>query len=257
MFFQNVFPLKLNCYADDTLLLYPIKSVNDIIYFISSVTIIFNWITNNHLVLNFNKCCIINFFLRSNKLINVQSITIFNHIFYFTTHSKYLGIIFDEHLNFSKQFNKIHNSQRFYIKLFSFLKPIINVYTLNKLFISFILPSLEYCIISYIHFSKVNYTIYCTRFNKILRFTNLNFHIFNADHRLLLITSKFIHNILTNKCPIYLSLSPPTHNYNTRFRTILPHVNKSIYYHSYKYWGISFLSINNISSFNCIFPNLI
>jgi len=242
-------------FADDTLLLFPINNSNDINKFICIVSKIFHWINNNHLILNFNKCCLINFFQRKNILKSLEHIIINNHSFNFSSNTKYLGIIFDENRSFSFQYKKILSCQRFYIKLFYFLKNILNTKCLNVIFQTYIMPFLEYCVIVYIHFNKTNFNLYVKRFNKLLNFTTLNFELHNAESRLLILSTNCVLNILNKNCPSYLTLPPPSHSFNTRHRNILPHVNKSIFFHSYKFWGPALISNDN-NNYISNFPNL-
>ena len=102
--------------------------------FFPLVSKIFDWINNNHLILNYNKCCLINFFLRKNILKNNNHITIHGHNFIFSSHTKYLGIIFDEHLSFAFQYKKNCHVNAIISNFFTSLKISVTLIVFNLFF---------------------------------------------------------------------------------------------------------------------------
>lgn len=68
--------MHLSSYADDTLLLMRVASLDDIVIFSDQVKQIFHRFQLNHLVANVKKTQLIHFFNRRNILLNIPDITI-------------------------------------------------------------------------------------------------------------------------------------------------------------------------------------
>lgn len=227
---------SLICYADDTVVYLPISCHNDSIHFITEVNKIFNWFSENHLYLNYEKCNLINFYIKKNFMLATQSLQIANYTFNFTDRCKYLGIIIDNNLKFNTQYNKLLSVYGHYISIFKFLSKYISKYHLSTTYLAFILPIIEYCSTSYLHFSFAR-LLKLNKLNKfLLSFTVLDKHRFSLINRLTINTIKLVRKIEKGLAPASFLNCKIIHSLPTRCQITLPLVNKIIFRHSFIYW---------------------
>jgi hypothetical protein len=234
LFINDIFllkiPSKLICFADDTVVYKSISSLSDLTVFISDITKIFSWFNMNHLFLNYEKCKLINFFIRKNLLSNIDKLIINGTNFYFSNSYKYLGITIDHKLKFSSQYSKLISVFGYYISIFKFLRSYISKSHLSKIYLAYLLPILEYCCLTYIHFSKKMFMKLCKLNKNILNYTTLDKKLFCLTIRFQLIIIKTMIKIEKNYVPNIFRNPNLSHSFNTRLKTILPTVNKKNLY---------------------------
>ena len=224
---------KVICFADDTVVLHQINTYNDITSFTSIITNIINWFKNSHLVINSKKCGLINFHLRRNIFQN-PSLTIDNSIFILQRNIKYLGLIIDDNLKFTKQFStlkvKINRSYYLYRKLsLSVPKKI-----LSRLYLAYVLPLIEYCYCNYFLLNlpwlrKINRIN-----NEILKLTDLDTTHYSVYMRLFTSLCKLLFKIFNNIIPENFYIFSRSIS-NTRTNLITPLVRVTIFKKSYLY----------------------
>ena len=102
--------IKLLLYADDITMYISGKDVNSLICAVNNeLVIISNWFVSNHLFLNLNKSSFI-IFHSSKKSVSFEfPLSINNSLLNRVTTIRYLGILMDEHLTWSKHITHIQN----------------------------------------------------------------------------------------------------------------------------------------------------
>ena len=236
------------CFADDTVILHQINSNSDLNSFKTCINDVRNWFQNNHLSINAGKCGLLNFHLRNN-FFSSSSLNLINSPFSFQSHYKYLGLIMESNMKFSMQFLKLKNrlnQSYFLIRKLSFYipRPI-----LSKLYLTYVLPILEYCNINYFlsnlsMLRKIN-----SINNHILSMTDLNIDFYSIYFRLFLSFCQFIYKIANGSLPDHFNIFIKSSR-NTRFRVNTPLVRLSAFKCSYYYTCtnlINLLSSNSIS----------
>jgi hypothetical protein len=240
----------ISCFADDTIVNFAYTSADEIHKFQKDISLIFEWFQLNHLVLNYSKCDIINFYIRK-VLLNISSMNIMNMEFEIKLKYKYLGIIFDSNLRFHNQYNKLFSLFGYYRSLFCFISKFISKKHLGIIYKSFLLPVIEYCSTAYIHFSVSKFKSLEKLNNKLIEYTDINGVTFSLNRRLIINSINCLIKIKNHEAPIMFKPFKIAHKFNTRTNIILPIVNKKIFKHSYDFWSnklISFCIINNIST---------
>ena len=226
----------LKCFADDTVILTPLRGHFDINIFEYNFITISNWFYCNHLVLNNEKCVFINFFLKKDRLNGATEINIKNQTYKLVKSYKYLGIIFDSRLKFDKQYNKLIQKLFFFLKYFYKVKLFLSPSDMSLLYKSFLLPIFEYCIIIYIHFKKSKYIKVKNIISKLISFTSINSLDFSLNQRLYTLLETTCNKIFLQKCPSYIKFPNFQSNISTRFKCILPHFDRLIFKHSYPFY---------------------
>ena len=159
IYINDMFSLKIyssiNAFADDTVCYRNILSVNDAQQFTSDVSMLLNWFSSNKLILNENKCVLINFHLKKNILNPLEFLLINNVKYIFSPSVTYLGLSFTQSLTFIKQYNLIKSRAYYYLNLLKFLSNFLPKFIITKIYLSFILPNFEYCSIIFICTNKI------------------------------------------------------------------------------------------------------
>jgi hypothetical protein len=226
-----------NTYASDTL------------EFSSCISTLFQWFKKNRLIVNFNKCKIVNYHCGHNILKSIDLIKIDNIEYTFQLEYKYLGIIIDNKLKFSSQFLILHRKLNYYIKLFHHLSSFLSCKYLTKIYLAFILPVLEYCNSVYFLFNKKYYSKISKLNIKLLKFTHLDLSYFNIGHRLLYQACFILFKVHNHRLPSYLNIFIKP-SYTSRSLYQFPQTIKSnCFKFSYLNWSIilcNLLYFNNI-----------
>ena len=133
--------IKLLLYADDITMYISGKDVNSFICAVNNeLVIISNWFVSNHLFLNLNKSSFI-IFHSSKKSVSFDfPISINNSLLNRVTTIRYLGILLDEHLTWSKHITYIQNLIAKNIGVISRIRPFINTKIALLLYFSLIYP---------------------------------------------------------------------------------------------------------------------
>jgi hypothetical protein len=135
--------VKINLYADDSLLYLTCRDENDGIGIINNALDVINdWLCANSMAINTNKCCFMILNSKNNEC--VPDIKMNNVAIERVKHFKYLGCYIDENLNFELHFNKLKASMN---QKVGFLRRIKHKLTRSSriLFIkSVIIPHLNY-----------------------------------------------------------------------------------------------------------------
>jgi hypothetical protein len=253
--FLEVTFCSIICFADDTVVYLPITEVKDAIMFSDEVSVIFKWFSNNHLFLNFDKCELLNFYITKNIISELDSLHITSHQYKFKKHYKYLGVTIDFNLKFTSQFNKLFSICGHYISVFKFLKSYISKKHLGNIYLAFILPIIEYCSTSYLHFSLTKLNKLNKLNNYILSFTNLNHICYCLPNRLLINSIRLVSKIEKGLVPIMFLDKRLTHSINTRSQSILPFVNKNIFHHSFCFWFNKLLVSSSMPTIKSVINN--
>jgi hypothetical protein len=211
---------------------------------------IFDWFSKNNLILNYSKCQLINFHIRKSLLKEINFLSISNNKIYFGSNYKYLGIILDEKLKFSSQYNKLFSLYGHYLSVFKFISRFTSCKHRGKIYVAFILPIIEYSSTAFIHFSSTKFSSLMKLNNYMLSFTNLDISKYSLNKRLLVNMSKIIFKIQRGFAPkIFCASHCNEHCFRTRINITLPIVNKAIFKHSFNFWYTKFLILfksNNI-----------
>ena len=138
--------IKLMWYNDDITMYISGKDVNNLICAVNNeLVIINNWFISNHLTLNLNKSSFI-IFHSSKKSASFDSpLSINNSLLNRFTQIRYLGILMDEHLTWSKHITHIQNLIAKNIDIISRICPFINTKAALLLYFAHIYPYLTYC----------------------------------------------------------------------------------------------------------------
>ena len=235
--FSALSNLDLYSFADDTVLLLPFDNAGETDHFISNVELVLNWYRSNHLFVNNDKCRIINFHLRRNILADIGELEINSVRYKLHREIKYLGIHLDNRMSFSDQFDTIFRRLAFYKRVFFRLSSLVDRNCLSKIFSAFVMPTISYGSLAYIHISVTHYTRVCKMIEALLSYTALPCDLYSFDTRMFIDAAKFISNCISRNCPSYLH--PPTSSNcaATRCRYLLPRVRTSKFRHSYRCWG--------------------
>ena len=118
--------------------------------------------------------------------------------------------------------------QKFYISRFYKINYLIDSKLLTLIYLSFVLPLIEYCSLIYVMHGKINLKKINLLNDKLLSFTNIKTK-FNFDNRIKIKCIKLIKHILNNEIPNSLSLLLFTSKANTRKKILLPIINYHIY----------------------------
>ena len=137
---------KITIYADDIALYKIIRNPRDYTLLQGDITSICNWIVDNHLILNFLKCCYMIFSRKHHPSLPDSPLYVGeNHALNKTDHFKYLGVNFSTDLTWSHHINAVCKKTRkqiglLYRNFYQFSDPS----TLLKLYKSLIRPHMEY-----------------------------------------------------------------------------------------------------------------
>ena len=210
-------------FADDTTLTFKSENI-DILEILMNETLelINEWLSGNKLVINIDKTSFIVFHRARLKLdLNIK---LNNHTLKCTNEFKFLGVIFDDKRNWSKQIISVKNKLLYGLSVLHRFKFKFNNSTLMKLYHSFFHSHLNYCSIIWGSTYKSNIKCIQTLQNKCLRAIYRLDNMTNVDHLYVK------HNIL-------------------KFDDI---VNVAIYKYMYKVYNSLWLhkSIANLFSFN-------
>jgi hypothetical protein len=227
--------LQIICYADDTVIYYPIANDYDLNYFKTESSKILNWFNYNHLALNSSKSILINFYLRKNLLQNITSLYIAGYDLKLLEKVKYLGIIFDRNLKFNYQYNKLLSCLNLFIKQFYHLSNYLSKSILTKIYMSFILPIIEYCGTVYLCRSVKYFRRILKLNNKLLNFTTII--NLSLDKRFYTTACLIIYKIVNNLYPQYLKIFLKNHNFPTRSKCLIPLFNNNNFKFAFISWG--------------------
>jgi hypothetical protein len=239
--FNVLIQLNAICFADDTAIIFPYKGISELETFKIEISMVFKWFETNHLVLNYSKCDLVNFYVNKSIIGTLNSMQIGSKTFTICDKYKYLGIIIDSRLKFVSQYNKLISLFGYYKSIFKNIMQITNKSHRSRIYLAFVLPIIEYCFISYIHFSKTNFHKIEKLNKSLLQFTDLDIELFSLGSRLLKHAIKFLHNIRIHKVPNVFKNNTLVHKYNTRLKLTLPMVNKNIFKHAFQYWSVRLL----------------
>ena len=108
MIFFNIKYLNSNtiCYADDTVLMYPVRNETDYLNFVYFIKLCLIWFDKNHLIINADKTFFQIFHLHK-IYYHIDTLNINEYSFEKKYHNKYLGIEIDSNLKFIAQYKKI------------------------------------------------------------------------------------------------------------------------------------------------------
>ena len=234
--FSTLSQLELWAFADDTALFVPISSLHDATVFLNYVSLVLNWFRCNGLVLNSDKCKIVNFHLRKNLLKNVMNLEVDNSTFSIDHDIKYLGIIFDDRLTYKAQYTAVQHRLALYKRIFRRLSRLVDKSTLSLIFTTYALPTVIYGALAYMHMCNSSYRKVCKAYNNLLSFTDLNFYRFSLDAFILRLACRLTIKILKSECPPYLSAPIASLSTATRTAFVLPRARTSRFRHAYSFW---------------------
>ena len=138
--------IKLLLYADDITMYVSGKDVNNLICAVNNeLVIINNWFISNRLTLNLNKSSFTIFHSSKKSVSFDSSLSINSSLLNMVTQIRYLGILMDEHLTWSKHISYIQNLIAKNIGVISRIRPFINTKIALLLYFSLIYPYLTYC----------------------------------------------------------------------------------------------------------------
>ena len=105
--------IKITIYADDIALYKIIRNPRDYTLLQGDITSICNWIVDNHLILNFLKCCYMIFSRKHHPSLPDSPLYVGeNHALNKTDHFKYLGVNFSTDLTWSHHINAVCKKTR-------------------------------------------------------------------------------------------------------------------------------------------------
>ena len=211
---------------------------NEIVDFLGISMLIMSWFLNNSLSINKTKSKIMVFYNRKQRII-YPPVNISSFIFEYVTNYKYLGVFYDENFKFDKQYNYLISLLSAYIKLFNSLQFYLDKNTLGKIFMSFILPKVEYSILCFLFASKMKREKFINLCNRLQNFTSLDPN-FSIRHRIFNKLLKLYHSLHNKSCPNFFIYSITNSTKYTRNNVILPMIHKHIYKQSFKYWFAKF-----------------
>ncbi len=239
---QTVTP---SCFADDTALMSRINSFQTLDDSITDFSSVLCWFRENHLVLNHDKSFFVNFFLKKNFLKDTNSLKINDSDFMIVDTLKYLGIYLDSRLTYKKQYKCLYRKLYYFLKMFTKLH-MLPVQIKDLMYISNILPVIEYAHIVYFHFNLGCFTKLNKINNRLLKFTTFcNDEHYSINQRLTKTTICYLFKIIHNHYPSYLnefSFSRP----NSRIPFVNNYVHTTKAKLSHIYYGTNF--VNHLSS---------
>ena len=168
--------IKLLLYADDITMYISGKEVSSLICAVNNeLVIISNWFIFNRLSLNLNKSSFI-IFHSSKKSVSFDFPTsINNSLLNRVTTIRYLGILMDEHLTWSKHITHIQNLIAKNIGIISRIRPFITTKIALLLYFALIYPYLTYCNIAWA-------STYHSHLNRLNFCKNVLFGLFSYYH---------------------------------------------------------------------------
>jgi hypothetical protein len=136
----------LRLFADDTLVMVKNKNFNALIKDASCrLNEIKIWCECNKLIINSDKSCFLVFrSKRSRPYNNIQTIEIPGMSIKRASNTKYLGIIFDENLNWNTHINDLCRSLIKYFGIFNHIKNIVSRHGARQLYFAFIYSKISY-----------------------------------------------------------------------------------------------------------------
>lgn len=227
------------------------------------------WCQRNGLRINPNKSvalCIGTDYMKRRIDLNRYSISMNNTEISLVSHSKNLGLILDDKLNFEKHVNKVVGLSFLKLKMLNKLKYSLDAETKLKLIHSLVYPHLDYCLPVY-----YNYLTQSNK-NKLQKIQNAGMrfaycipyrhHVTPYFRNELKIEKRFIylycvllHKIISSKCPLYLfkmiKQRSEIHNVNIRVDNYtIPQHRTTKFKGSFSYNAPSML--NKVVKFLCL-----
>ena len=244
----NLMNEKIICYADDTVLLFPIKETDDYSRFHLLSEKLLKYFSQNHLIVNIKKCSFSKFGSRINSLNFTPKLL--SESFQFANKYKYLGIMIENKLKFANAYNANVKKLSFFIQSFHKIKYYLPNYYLSRIYLTYILPNIEYSHLSYFFFNirKLNQLEKINQ--KLLLFTTLNHKLFSVKYRLYISCCKFLFKIHNFPSCSFLKIFCESNNPSSRRLYQMVIINNVKFKLSYFYWGTNLsnvLHLNNIS----------
>jgi hypothetical protein len=142
---------KIVLYADDTVLLFSAKTIDDITSSLADdLTRVSAWFTSNKLHLNVKKCKWTLFGSEKRlKKISLPEMTILDEQVEHVDDYKYLGVHLDKNLNWEKHVEKISAKIRQRLGVLRHIRDYLDVHTALKLYNALVMPITDYCDITY------------------------------------------------------------------------------------------------------------
>ena len=244
--------LKVVCYADDTVISYPVNSMHQYNNFQIKINNVLEYYAKNFLIINAKKSFIQIF--RRKKNISIHPPTYFYKSMEFEVinNFKYLGVHIDSKLKFNVQYESILSKFKYFNSCFCHLSKIIDASTLTKIYLGFILPYVEYCLETFSTFNLVS-LIMLDKINcRLLKYTDLDEYFFSIIYRLKNKYLRLLCNIIENKTTASMRsmlFDSARATYITRRNISLPIANIKLYKFCFSYI-IKTLYIKLFDNFN-------
>ena len=236
--FKNATNMELINFADDTLIYCPISDTDNIERKLNDeLKIIINWITINHLKLNYKKTNFLIFSPKTNKFKTLQNLKLLrdqnNNTIERKTQYKYLGLMVDQDLNWKSHILAVKTKLSKALGILYRVRSILNKPSLNKLLHSLIISHVKYGIICYGRANKTslkpinilyNQGIRCVNFlkrtDKNIKQLYLDQNVLSLENTFKLEIGKFCfkakHNLLPDSFTNFFTKIDEIHKYNTR-----------------------------------------
>ena len=134
-------------YADDTNMFVTGKNIENLIFLMNTeLKKIVIWLNANKLSLNVKKTYLIIFSFSNKRIVNTDDIVIDNQPVSRVSHTKFLGVIIDEKLNWSDHVNNLKIKLAKGSGIIRKCRICFSIDTLLTLYYSFIYPYITYCL---------------------------------------------------------------------------------------------------------------
>lgn len=268
----------INLFADDTAITVFGSGVEEVIEKMQAeLKSLEEWLSSNNLFVNTQKTKVMLFNKKNCE--NINKIELFGNQLEYVVECKYLGLIIDNQLNFSKHANYVIDKVNKKINFFRRLSNNLSMYTRVTVYKSIIAPHFDYCptILFYLNEKEKNSLQKLqNRAMRVILKTNRYVRIkdmleclqfMSVDQRLvymnLLFIFKMIHNLLPEYMAEKISFVNDVHNYNTRNACdiYVPTVKKTSTQNSLFHKGLVIYNslphnIKNINSINIFKRNI-
>ncbi len=228
--------LKFHLFADDTSIFFSHKDLNSLESTLNKeLTGVSDWLSANRLTLNIDKSNILIITPKHTKKIRTVNIKINNTTLLEKDNIKYLGVLFDNKLNWKQHIQHVNMKISKGIGILAKLRHFLPSSTLRNLYHAFIAPHITYALTTWGSALKSHLDKLCRNLKKAVRvicfekstasskplFSQLG--ILNFEDSYTLECAKFMSDIENNNQPqLFCNLFQKTtsrHNYNTRQAT--------------------------------------